>query len=152
MIVLEKKDSYQIENVDIQPYNKEEFFYTDLKFAINSTGHLEIGKGTYINQNVLFIMQNKISIGRNCKISWDVIIMDSDLSDAETNSFGKKPLTIEDKVSIGSRCLIMKEVTIGEGAIIAAGSVVNRDVPPYTIYGGCPLRYITDVDHHSIAN
>lgn len=149
MIVLEKKNSYQLIGVDISPYSKEEFFYSDVKFDINSSGAIEIGKGTYINQNALIISEKKVKIGRDCKISWDVIIMDSELTDAERRSFSFKPVTIEDKVSIGSRCIILKEVTIGEGAIIAAGSVVTEDVPPYTIYGGCPARFIASIDRQA---
>jgi len=78
--------------------------------------------------------------------------MDSDLSDAEHKSLRFKPVLIEDKVSIGSRCIILKEVSIGEGAIIAAGSVVTDDVPPYTIYGGCPARFIAEVDRKGLTN
>lgn len=152
MIVMEKRDSYQLLGIDIGPYSREEYFYTDLKFNINSNGLLEIGKGTYINKNALIITGKHIRIGRNCKISWDVIIIDSELSDADKSGFGTEPITIEDGVSIGSRCIILKEVTIGEGSIIAAGSVVNKDVPPYSIYGGCPARYIADVDPKSMTS
>ena len=152
MIVLEKRNSYQLVGIDINPYTKEEFFYTDMKFNISSDGLLEIGKGTYINQNALIITENRVSIGRDCKISWDVIIMDTELSDAERPGFNTKAVIIEDRVSIGSRCIILKEVTIGEGSIIAAGSVVKDDVPPYSIYGGCPARFIADVDPKSMTS
>lgn len=152
MIVMEKRDSYQILGIEIGPYSKEEYFYTDLKFNINTSGLLEIGKGTYINKNALIITGNRVSIGRNCKISWDVIIIDSDLSNADQPGFATQPIIIEDRVSIGSRCIILKEVKIGEGAIIAAGSVVNEDVPPYSIYGGCPASYIADVDPKSMTS
>lgn len=53
-----------------------------------------------------------------------------------------KPTNIGDDVWIGASCIIMAGVTIGNGAIVAAGSVVTKDVEPYCIYGGCPARKI----------
>lgn len=132
--------------VDIAPYTSKEFFYSDTRFNVNSTGAIEIGKGTYINQNALIIAEKKVLIGRSCKISWDVIIMDTELDGSAPDNFNHQPVVIEDDVSIGSHCVILKEVTIGEGAIVAAGSVVTKDVPPFTIVGGCPARYLADID------
>jgi len=53
---------------------------------------------------------------------------------------------IGDDVWIGTRCLIFKGVTIGEGAIVAAASVVTKDVPPYTIVGGNPARVLKEAE------
>ena len=44
-------------------------------------------------------------------------------------------------------CIILKGVTIGEGAVVAAGSVVTKDVPPYTMVGGNPARKIKDIKY-----
>ncbi len=52
------------------------------------------------------------------------------------------PIYIEDDVWIASNVTILKGVTIGKGAIVAANSVVNKDVPAYTIYGGTPAKKI----------
>lgn len=54
----------------------------------------------------------------------------------------KKPVTIGDRVWITVRCIIMPEVTIGEGVIIGAGSVVTKDIPPYAIAAGVPAKVI----------
>jgi acetyltransferase-like isoleucine patch superfamily enzyme len=56
-----------------------------------------------------------------------------------------KGITIQDKVIVGYRCLILMGVTIGEAAIIGAGSVVTRDVKPYTVVAGNPAKYIRDI-------
>ena len=120
-------------------------FYSGIRFEIGPEGHLSIGNGTYINRNALIICEQEVRIGRNCKISWDVIIMDSDLHPLNSETVENKPVHIHDKVWIGCRVIILKGITIGEGAVIAAGSVVTKDVPPYTIYGGNPARYLTDV-------
>jgi len=57
------------------------------------------------------------------------------------------PVTIENKAWIGARAIILKGVTVSEGAVVAAGSVVTKDVPPWTIVGGNPatiLRPLTE--------
>lgn len=52
------------------------------------------------------------------------------------------PVTIEDDVWIGARSILLKGVTVGRGAIVAAGSVVTRDVPPYSVVGGVPAKVL----------
>ena len=52
------------------------------------------------------------------------------------------PVRIGDKAWIGFNAIILKGVTVGEGAIVAAGAVVTKDVPPYTIVAGNPARVI----------
>lgn len=89
------------------------------------------------------IAQTKVEIGNSCKIAWDVIIMDSDLHPIEGKVLENKPVIIEDHVWIGCRAIILKGVRIGKGAIIAAGSVVTKDIPAYTIAVGVPARVIT---------
>lgn len=122
-------------------------FYSGVRIEIRNNGNLFIGNGTYINRNTLIVVEEDVSIGRDCKIAWDVIIMDSDLHPLNSETVKHDPVTIEDNVWIGCRSIILKGITIGKGAIIAAGSVVTKDVPPYTIYGGSPARYLADVDH-----
>lgn len=53
-------------------------------------------------------------------------------------------ITIEDNVLLGARSIIMYNVTVGRNAIVAAGSVVTKDVPPYSIVGGNPAKVIGD--------
>lgn len=121
-------------------------FYSGVRFEIGPEATLSIGNGTYINRNTLIVSKKQVTIGRDCRISWDVVIMDSDLHPLNSTTVVHKPVTIEDKAWIGCRCIILKGVTIGEGAVVAAGSVVTRDIPPYTIYGGSPARHLADVN------
>ena len=67
------------------------------------------------------------------------------------DSFEYKTIVIEDNVWLGNRVTITGNITIGEGAIIAAGSVVVKDVPPYAIVGGNPAKVIKyrDIDHYT---
>lgn len=125
-------------------------FYKGTRFEIGAHGHLEIGNGTYLNRNTLIIAEHCVKIGHDCKISWNVTIMDSDLHPLSHAPVKHKTVTIENRAWIGCHSIILKGVTIGEGAIVAAGSVVTRDVPAYAIYGGVPARYIGDVQPESV--
>jgi acetyltransferase-like isoleucine patch superfamily enzyme/glycosyltransferase involved in cell wall biosynthesis len=61
---------------------------------------------------------------------------------AQEEAFTKGPITIKDDVWIGADAIILSGVTIGQGAIIAAGSVVTKSIPPYSIVGGNPARIL----------
>ena len=66
--------------------------------------------------------------------------------DPDFDCFGK--VVIEDWAYIGSQSVIMPGVTVGEGAIVAAGSVVTKSVPPYTVVGGNPAKFICSIDEY----
>jgi len=118
-------------------------FYSGVRLEIGESGTLVIGNGTYLNRNTLIVCEDRVEIGKNCKIAWDVIIMDSDLHPiSDSSPIVNKPVRIEDDVWIGCRSIVLKGVTIGRGAVIAAGSVVTKDIPPGTIYGGSPAKLI----------
>lgn len=122
-------------------------FYHDVGIYIDSPhATVRIGDHTYINRRTEIRSQEEISIGKECAISWDVAIMDSDYHSISHQSKCKK-VTIGDHVWIGCKSTILKGVTIGDGAVIAAGSVVNTDIPPKSLWGGIPARLIkTDVE------
>ena len=66
-----------------------------------------------------------------------------DITDKEKLPDNDEDVFIEDDVWVGANSTILKGVRIGRGAIIAAGAVVNKDVPPYTIVGGIPAKVIS---------
>lgn len=114
-------------------------------------GKVYIGKGTYINRNTNIIAAENISIGANCKISWDVIITDTDQHPLPSSGeVSTRPVQIDDDVWIGARAIILKGVTIGRGAVVAAGAIVTKDVPPRTIVANRPatvIRYLPDAEN-----
>jgi acetyltransferase-like isoleucine patch superfamily enzyme len=118
--------------------------------APGRTAFLTIGDGTFINEGSELHVGLRLAIGARCAIAGHVIIRDRDshrLGSADdqfdlTESLA--PVTIGDHVWIGSRAMVLKGVTIGEGAVIAAGAVVTRDVPPMTLVGGNPARVIKE--------
>lgn len=126
-------------------------------------GILSIGEYSYIGRARIFSATD-VTIGKGVLISDNVIIMDSDLHpisgkkryqdlkqwhegvfpDVYTG-IPSKPVKIDDLVWVGANSVVLKGVTIGEGAIIGAGSVVTKDVPPYTIVAGNPAKIIREI-------
>ena len=120
-----------------------QIFY-DADIVVFEGGILNIGSG-YINSNLKLLCSNSIIIGNDCAISHDVTIMDSDFHNIDYANHEKSaPVNIGNHVWIGSRAMILKGVTIGDGAIIGAGSVVTKDVPTKSIVAGVPAKVIKE--------
>lgn len=122
---------------------------------------ISIGKRTFIGGSSL-ICAEKIIIGSDVLIAWGCVFLDHNShslffhkrKDDVINRLNgeknwsiviRKPIVVEDKAWIGFNSIILKGVTIGEGAIVGAGSVVTKDVPPYTIVAGNPARIIREI-------
>ena len=108
---------------------------------------IKLGEGSGIGANCS--IPTGVTIGNHVMMGIDILMFTNEhRHDDITVPMGLQgrtkvmPIVIEDDVWIGSRSLIMKGVRIGHGAIIAAGSVVTKDVPPYEIWGGNPARFI----------
>ena len=99
-------------------------------------GQITIGNGTYLNRNTEIIAASAVRIGRDCKIGWDVVIMDTDQHGLGDGVPVSRPVSIGDGVWIGCRAIILKGVTIGDGAIVGAGAIVTHDVPAGAIVTG----------------
>lgn len=127
-------------------------FYSGVRMELGKNATLRIGNGTYLNRNTVVIANKLVDIGRDCRISWDVVIMDSDLHALPGEEFAHKPVVIEDNVWVGCRCIILKGVRVGTGAIIAAGAVVTKDVPAHTVVGGVPARVIYGINSENKGN
>ncbi|MCX3265297.1 acyltransferase [Pedobacter agri] len=119
-------------------------FHTGIFIAVNKNAILEIGSG-YTNNDVDISCFKSIKIGNNVAISKGVIIRDSD--NHEIGNDGNdisKPIEIGDNVWIGLRAIILKGVKIGNGSIIAAGALVNKDVPANCLAAGVPAMIIKE--------
>lgn len=118
--------------------------YRDVTFYLDSPGAtISIGNKTYINNRTEIKCQNKVTIGNKCAISWDVVIMDTDYHSVDDKPY-ISPVLIGNHVWIGCKAIILKGVNIGDGAIIAAGSVVTKDVPANCLVAGNPARIIKE--------
>ena len=126
--------------------NVEESFTVNSgsRVYVAKNAKLSIGSG-YINYDSKIYCFNQITIGKGVAISEGVIIRDSDNHEIDGNTKGMSaPIVIGDNVWIGMNAIILKGVKIGNGAIIAAGAVVNKDVPANTLYGGVPARMMKE--------
>lgn len=127
-------------------------------------GLLKIGKNCRIGSNTHIIALDKIELGDNVTISWDCNIIDNishpinpyerrkhlsrlTFSQVSLDLLKAKPIKICDDAWIGCNCVILKGVTIGEAAIVGAGSVVTHDVEPWTIVAGNPAKVIKRIEH-----
>lgn len=121
-------------------------------FTISTGADIYIGEGAELELGGGYIMNSahirclkKIKIGEDVAIARDVIILDSDRHEILYDGYVQtKEISIGNHVWIGSRVTILKGVKIGDGAIIAAGSVVSKDVPAKTLVGGIPAKIIKD--------
>ena len=117
-------------------------FYSGAKIYINKGACLNLGGG-YINHNLNLSCFESISIGNGVVISENVCIRDSDDHTVKGSSKPMtSPIVIGDHVWIGMNVTILKGVKIGNGAIIAAGAVVTKDVPENSMVGGIPAKVI----------
>lgn len=126
--------------------DKSVVFASSAKIMGNFTAH--IGKNTFIGHNTLITGgESDIYIGDNCDISSNVsLVMGSHEIDVlGSRSAGKgisKSIFIDNGVWIGYGSIVLPGITIGKKAIIGAGSVVNKDIPPYCIAAGNPCKPI----------
>jgi acetyltransferase-like isoleucine patch superfamily enzyme len=130
------------ENVRLNSFPDGSMHKTALStYTINAT--IDIGDNSKLNGTVLHCNE-KIFIGKDCLIGPGTVILDNDshrvLKDPveRRKSPVSKPVMIEDNVWIGMNCIIMKGVHIGSNSIIAAGTIVTKDVPDDSLFGGNP--------------
>jgi maltose O-acetyltransferase len=106
-------------------------------------GGFTIGRDGVINQRCRIDTRGCVTVGDDVAISADVCILTADHDvRSPTAASRERPVVIGDHVFIGTRATILPGVTIGTGAAVAAGAVVSRDVPRYTIVAGVPARPI----------
>lgn len=117
------------------------------KLLVRPGATLSIGDHSRISGTHIAAV-NAIKIGKYVRIAPYTIIMDGDFHDVNDHYAEgiKKSIEIEDYVWIATRAIILKGVKIGKGAVVAAGSVVTKDVPPYTVVAGVPAKPIKQLN------
>ena len=117
-------------------------FYTDCGKNIH------LGKGVFINAGCKFQDQGGIWIGDGALIGHNTVLatLNHGLRPEERHDLIPKPIHIGKNVWIGSNSTVLAGVTIGDNAVIGAGSVVTKDVPENTVAVGCPARVIRRID------
>jgi len=132
------------------------------------TGSVTIGDASYVG-GATIICRDSVSIGDNVSIAWGVTILDHNSHSVKYYGEREKdtlraylipqgghtakdclnvhhaPIVIKDKAWIGFNAIVLKGVTIGEGAVVGAGSVVTKDVPDWTVVGGNPAQVLYSI-------
>lgn len=108
--------------------------------APGRTAHLKIGSHCSIGDRTEIHCGESVTIGERVIIGWDCNILDRDYHSVNGTEERTDPVHIGNRVWIGCRCIILKGVSIGDGAVVAAGSVVTKDVPPRVLVVGNPAQ------------
>lgn len=132
---------------------------------IEPAHNVSLGNHVFVGRDCWFSAPNAtITIGNHVMIAPQAALITGDhridvvgrYLDEVTEKTARtdRPIVIADDVWIGFRAIVLKGVTIGRGAVVGAGSVVTKDVPPYTVVAGVPARVIAQrfdqesIEHH----
>lgn len=121
-------------------------FYTD--FGKN----IHVGKNVFINSGCHFQDQGGVTIGDGSLIGHNVVLatVNHDFDPARRGDNLPAPIVIGKNVWIGSNATILPGIAIGDGAVVAAGAVVTKDVPPMTVVGGVPVKIIKKITRETV--
>lgn len=120
-------------------------------FVTSDNGYIRIGDRVGISNSCFFsvcgiTIEDDVCIGAGCKIydtNFHSIYPEYRLNG--NTEIRTSPILIRKKSFIGGHSIILKGVTIGEGAVVAAGSVVSKDIPDYEVWGGNPARFLKKI-------
>ena len=126
----------------------DDSFFLIPPFYATGGSHTRIGRNVFVNQNCTFYDLGGLDIGDEVMIGPNVSLITSGhpLAPSQRRAgVTAAPIVIGKNVWIGAGAIIIGGVTVGENAVVAAGSVVTRDVPPNTLVGGNPARVIRSI-------
>jgi acetyltransferase-like isoleucine patch superfamily enzyme len=113
------------------------------------SGLLQLGPGVTINGFAKILVRERVSLGAYCNISWNTQILDNDFHPMTVDGVEQPvsaPVVLKDRAWVGTGAIVLKGVTIGESAVVAAGAVVTKDVPPKTVVAGSPATAVGHID------
>lgn len=135
--------------IDVNMVNVGNYTYGPLNILSDSNNSkLKIGHCCSIGPETLFVLNSEHATDRMSSYPFQTMCLDATKNEA----LSKGNIIIDDDVWIGTRAIIMSGVHICQGAVIAAGAVVTKDVPPYTIVGGMPAKPIKQRFSEDIIN
>lgn len=123
---------------------------TNVFITVADGAELVIGSDTFIFHNGDVSSAASVRIGAFCSLAPYVTLIDTDHAyeargrPIRFQGGRAEPIVVEDEAWIATRSIVLKGVTVGKHAVVAAGSVVNRDVPPHTVVAGVPARVVRE--------
>ncbi len=119
-----------------------------LELVTSPNARLEIGEACSFNYGVSVGCTQAITIGDRVRLGPFVMLVDTQFHDLHNRSITppSEPVTIASDVWIGTRSSVLPGVSIGRGAVIGAHSLVNKSIPPFTIWGGVPAKKLGEID------
>lgn len=109
---------------------------------ISGPGRLRIGDRVFVNSGTVLLCVEEIVVGDDVAFAHEVLVLDSDSHGVEGRPHVQAPVRIGDGTWVGARAMILPGVTIGARVLVAAGSVVTRDVPDDVLVAGNPARVV----------
>lgn len=113
---------------------------------VRNPAAIHLGEGSVVGDHCILDGRNEIRIGRNAVLGSHVSIWTQQHDHRDPwfrcGTQEHRPVVIGDRAWIGSHAVLLHSVNVGEGAVVAAGAVVTKDVPPYAIVAGIPARRI----------
>lgn len=117
-------------------------FFNGVRIECGKDALIRIESGTYLNRGVEIVAAGSVTIGRDCMIARDVIIMDTDQHVLPGGEMEIRPVEIGDRVWIGARAIVLKGVSIGNDSVVGAGAIVTKSVPPHSVVVGTAARLL----------
>jgi acetyltransferase-like isoleucine patch superfamily enzyme len=114
---------------------------------ISGWGRMRIGDRVFVNSGTVLIAVLEVTIGDDVALANEVYIMDSNSHGVEGQPHVEAPVRIGDGTWVGARAMILPGVTIGRRVVVAAGSVVTRDVPDDVLVAGNPARVVRPLEY-----
>jgi acetyltransferase-like isoleucine patch superfamily enzyme len=144
--------------------------YLGTMFDVGPQGRVTIGDYSLIH-GAWFICDSEIEVGDYALISWNVVFMDTygvsvdpeqrrqqlaalpnDRHRRMPRGAPAKPIRLGNNVWLGFDCVVLPGVTIGDGSVVGARSVVTQDVPPFTLVAGNPARVLRQIENDETSN
>ncbi|AIL32949.1 sugar O-acetyltransferase [Basilea psittacipulmonis] len=141
-------DAIRLQLQEITGSKIEESVNVLLPFYSDFGRHIRMGKNIFINTGAMFTDLGGITIEDNVLIGprVNLITVNHPIDPKERRGIILSPIHIKKNAWIGANATILPGVTIGENAIVAAGSIVNKDVPDNTIVGGVPAKVLKNIE------
>jgi acetyltransferase-like isoleucine patch superfamily enzyme len=115
---------------------------------LNGTGVIRVGAGSSIGHECVIVAREAVTIGANCMLAGRCYVLDVDHEFADPSTpitqqdLRVEPVTIGDDVWLGACTVVLRGVSIGDGCVVGANSVVTHDLPAWTIAAGAPAKVV----------